>query len=95
MAENVAQTATRKPRRTMEGVVTAAKKTPKTITVQVEYLSRHEKYGKFLRRTGKLRAHDEKQEAHAGDRVEVMECRPMSRTKKWRLVRVLQSAPQE
>ncbi len=50
----------------MVGVVTAAKKTPKTIHVEVEYLTRHAKYGKFLRRSAKVHAHDEKGEARLG-----------------------------
>ncbi len=94
MAENAIKTAERKPRKTVIGTVTAAS-TPKTIRVEFEYLTRHAKYGKYLRRSAKLHAHDEKGEARLGDRVQVMECRPMSKTKKWRLVKVLQAAPQE
>ncbi|HOB75752.1 MAG TPA: 30S ribosomal protein S17 [Phycisphaerae bacterium] len=96
MAETPAQaTAKRKPRRTVEGVVTVANKTPKTIKVAVEYLTQHPKYGKTLRRLTKYTAHDEKGEARVGDRVQLMECRPISKTKVWRLVRVVEAAPRD
>lgn len=96
MAETPAQaTARRKLRRTVEGVVTVAHKTPQTIKVSVEYQTRHPKYGKTLRRLTKYTAHDEKGEARVGDRVELMECRPVSKTKVWRLVRVLHAAPRD
>jgi small subunit ribosomal protein S17 len=95
MAENTGQARQRKLRKAMIGVVTAAHKTPKTITVRVQYLARHPKYGKYLRRATSVRAHDEASAARPGDRVELMECRPMSKTKRWRLVRVVESAPQE
>ncbi len=95
MADNTGQVEKRRHRKTMVGVVTAANKTPKTIRVRVQYISRHAKYGKFLRRSLMLAAHDEGSVARPGDRVELMECRPMSRTKRWRLVRVVESAPQD
>ena len=70
------------------GVVTSAK-SAKTIRVVFQYTVRHPKYGKFMRRRTVLHAHDEQGVAKEGDRVELMECRPMSKTKTWRLVRVL------
>jgi len=79
----------------MIGVVTTANKTPKTITVKVPYMTRHPKYGKFLRQSLALKAHDEGSVARLGDQVELMECRPLSKTKRWRLVRVVQAAPQD
>lgn len=79
----------------MVGVVTAASRTPKTIAVEVEYLVKHPKYGKYLRRRMKLKAHDEQQIAKMGDQVELMETRPISKTKTWRLVKVLVSKPQD
>jgi small subunit ribosomal protein S17 len=82
-------------RRQMVGVVTAAQKTPKTLRVEVEFLVRHSKYGKYMRDRSILHVHDEKQEARQGDRVQVMECRPMSKLKTWRLVKVLERAPQD
>jgi small subunit ribosomal protein S17 len=87
--------AKRQHRRMVTGVVTAANKTPKTIKVSVQYQARHPKYGKIMRRQTKYTAHDEKGEAHAGDMVELMECRPISKTKTWRLVRVVHAAPRD
>ena len=85
----------REPRKTMIGVVTTANKTPKTIAVKVQYMTRHAKYGKYLSQSLVLKAHDEASAARPGDRVELMECRPISKTKRWRLVRVVESAPQD
>jgi small subunit ribosomal protein S17 len=84
-----------KPRamyRSLEGVVTSAK-ADKTLKVQVNYQTRHEKYGKYLTRRTVLHVHDEKNEAREGDIVEVAECRPMSKTKHHRLVRVVTRSP--
>ena len=63
----------------------------KTIKVRFEFTVRHPKYGKYYRRSTTLHTHDEKNEARVGDLVEVMGCRPMSKTKCWRLVKVLRS----
>jgi len=93
MADSMVQTKQRKNRRTAIGVVIAAHKTPKTIKVEVQYKVRHPIYGKYIRRKTVLHAHDEKGEAKLGDRVNVMECRPISKTKSWRLVKVIESAP--
>ena len=79
--------------RTVEGVV-ASDKGNKTIKVVVEYQTRHPKYGKYLRRRSVLHAHDEKNEAREGDTVELAECRPLSKTKHHRLVRIVQKAPE-
>lgn len=76
-------------RRVRVGVVTSDRR-DKTIRVAVEMLIRHRRYGKYVRRWTVLHAHDERNEAREGDRVEVMECRPYSKTKHWRLVRVLE-----
>ncbi|NLX03735.1 MAG: 30S ribosomal protein S17 [Phycisphaerae bacterium] len=78
----------RKPRRNYEGVVVAANR-DKTIKVMVEELTRHPRYNKYLRRRTTMHVHDERNEAKTGDRVEIMECRPVSKTKTWRLVRVV------
>jgi small subunit ribosomal protein S17 len=67
-------------------------KMQKTVTVAVERLVRHAKYGKYIRRTTKLLAHDENNECREGDTVAIEECRPLSRNKNWRLVRVLTRA---
>jgi small subunit ribosomal protein S17 len=61
----------------------------KSITVRIESLYQHPKYKKFIRRHSKVHAHDEAGEANVGDTVEVMECRPLSKIKRWRLVKVL------
>jgi len=78
----------RQIRRTRVGVVSSSKRM-KTITVRIERRMKHPKYGKYQLRTGSLQAHDEKNEAKVGDQVEVMECRPISKTKNFRLVRVI------
>lgn len=67
-------------------------KMQKTISVEIERLVRHETYGKYLRRTTKLMAHDESGECREGDVVTIAECRPISRHKSWRVVRVLERA---
>jgi small subunit ribosomal protein S17 len=66
----------------------------KTITVLVERLVRHATYGKFLRRSTKLLAHDEANSAHVGDKVTITPCRPLSRRKSWRLLAVVERAAQ-
>ena len=81
----------RSRRRTVVGVVTSDRM-EKTIVVAIERLTRHPKFGKYLRAWSKCTAHDEKREAHVGDRVELMETRPLSKTKRWRLVRVVEKA---
>ena len=63
----------------------------KTITVLFQYKIKHPMYGKYVRRSTRLRTHDERNEAKVGDLVEVMSCRPMSKTKRWRLTRILRS----
>lgn len=82
----------RKHRPTRIGVV-ASDKRAKSIKVVVGYSVRHGKYGKYLRRSSTLHAHDEQNEAHVGDTVEIMMCRPISKTKCWRLMRVITRAP--
>lgn len=64
----------------------------KTIIVAIERLVQHRLYKRIVRRTKKLYAHDEQNDAHVGDTVEVMETRPLSKTKHWRLVRVVERA---
>jgi small subunit ribosomal protein S17 len=79
--------------RTITGVV-GSDKGNKTIKVVVDYQTRHAKYGKFLKRRTVLHAHDEKNEAKEGDTVEIAECRPLSKTKHHRLLRIVQRAPE-
>jgi len=73
------------------GVVTSDKM-DKTITVAVERKVKHPIYGKFVKKTTKFHAHDEKQECTIGDIVKIMETRPLSKTKRWRLVEVVEQA---
>ena len=74
-----------------QGVVTS-NKADKTITVKIEIVRRHKRYKKILRSTETLHAHDERNDANAGDTVRVVECRPMSRLKRWRLEEVVERA---
>jgi len=74
-----------------QGVV-VSDKGDKTITVRIDVAHRHRRYGKVIRRSTALHAHDERNDAHAGDVVRVIECRPLSRTKHWRLVEILERA---
>ena len=67
----------------------------KTRKVVINYLAKHPKYGKYIRRRTVLHVHDEANESHRGDRVEVAPCRPMSKTKRWQLVRVVEKSPGE
>src|SRR5512145_3100390 len=80
--------------RTIEGVV-ASDKGDKTIKVVVNYQTKHPKYGKYLKRRTVLHAHDERNEAREGDTVEIAECRPLSKTKHHRLLRIVQKAPEK
>ena len=93
MADTQQQTAPRPLLRTIVGVV-ASDKGHKTIKVVVNYQTKHEKYGKYLKRRTVLHAHDEKNEAKEGDTVEITECRPLSKTKHHRLLRIVQKAPE-
>ena len=80
-----------KGQRTLTGKVVSTKMR-KTIAVEIERLVRHGMYGKFIRRTTKLLAHDESGESREGDLVKIGPCRPMSRRKSWRLLEVLERA---
>lgn len=72
--------------------VVVSNKMDKSIVVSVERKLKHPKYGKFLKRTTKLMAHDEQNECNIGDRVRVMETRPLSKNKCWRLVEIIERA---
>jgi len=96
-AEKTGTPAAQEPRpllRTIQGVV-ASDKGDKTIRVVVNYQTKHPKYGKYLKRRTVLHAHDEKNEAREGDTVEIAECRPLSKTKHHRLLRIVQRAPEK
>jgi len=90
-ADAATATATRAARKVREGVV-VSDKMDKTVTVAVIERVRHPKYAKFVMQTKKLYAHDEANDAHAGDRVRIMETRPLSKQKRWRVVEVLERA---
>lgn len=90
-AAQATETSARLSRRTRIAVVDTDKR-DKTIKVRIDRLVKHQKYGKFQRRRSVLHVHDEKNEARAGDVVEIMECRPISKTKSWRLLRVVRRA---
>ena len=77
------------PKRVETGIVTSDK-TAKTRRVEIPRLVRHPRYGKFIRRKTICYVHDESNESHAGDLVEIEESRPLSRTKRWALVRVVE-----
>lgn len=78
----------RKRRKEKIGIV-LSDKMDKTITVQVERLTHHPKLGKRIKKYSKFKVHDEKKEAKIGDRVRIVETRPLSKTKRWRLVEIL------
>ena len=90
MSENTAA-APRTTRKTREGLV-ISDKMDKTVIVEVEDRVKHALYGKVLRRTRKLQAHDEQNACGIGDRVSLMETRPLSATKRWRVVEILEKA---
>lgn len=84
----------KKGRRTVTGRV-VSDKMDKTVSVSVDRLIKHPRYGKYIRRTTKVLAHDEKNECKAGDRVTISECRPMSKNKAWQVVSVVERAPEQ
>jgi small subunit ribosomal protein S17 len=88
---NTATAAGEKRLRTLTGRV-VSNKMNKTIAVEIERLVKHPRYGKYIRRTTKLLAHDEANESREGDTVTIAECRPLSRSKSWRLVAVVERA---
>lgn len=84
----------RKHAATKTGIVTSDKR-DKTRTVAIESQKIHAKYGKRVKREAKYQVHDESNESNVGDRVEISPCRPLSKTKSWRLIRVVTKAPAE
>lgn len=82
---------TRNLRKERIGVV-FSNKMDKSITVAVKWKEKHPIYGKFVNKTKKYHVHDEKNEAHMGDTVQIMETRPLSKTKRWRLVQIVEKA---
>ncbi len=93
--ENTHTAAERKPLQgTKVGQVTSDRR-DKSRTVQVSFLARTPLYGKFLRKQTSFQVHDPTNEAKLGDTVEIAPCRPISKTKSWRLVRVIERAPEQ
>jgi small subunit ribosomal protein S17 len=90
-ANEVTETQQRSTRKVREGLV-VSDKMEKTVVVSVEDRVKHALYGKVLRRTNKLKVHDEQNQCGVGDRVLIMETRPLSATKRWRVVEVLEKA---
>ena len=78
-------------RKQRQGVVTSDKR-DKTIVVAAKFKEKHPIYGKFVQKTKKYHAHDEQNDAHIGDTVLIMETRPLSKTKRWRLVQIVERA---
>ena len=91
MSDTTNTTARTSHRKVREGLV-VSDKMQKTVVVEVEDRVKHALYGKVMRRTTKLKAHDESDQVGIGDRVLIMETRPLSATKRWRVVEVLEKA---
>jgi 30S ribosomal protein S17 len=91
MSENTTAGVRRAQRKVREGLV-VSDKMDKTVVVEVEDRVKHPLYGKVMRRTSKLKAHDEQNACGIGDRVLIMETRPLSATKRWRIVEILEKA---
>ena len=81
----------RNRRKTLVGIVTSDKM-DKTVVVTVEDFVRHSLYGKAVKRTKKIKAHDENNECEIGDKVRIMETRPLSKDKRWRMVQIIEKA---
>ncbi|MDG4763671.1 30S ribosomal protein S17 [Solwaraspora sp. WMMD406] len=95
MSENTAPeqgTTVARPRRKVREGLVVSDKMEKTVVVEVEDRVKHRLYGKVMRRTSKLKAHDEQNACGIGDRVLLMETRPLSATKRWRVVEILEKA---
>jgi small subunit ribosomal protein S17 len=88
------QTAEKKVERKIVGRV-VSDKMDKTVSVAIERLVKHPVVGKYIRRTTKLMAHDENNECKAGDRVAISECRPIAKNKSWRVVDIVERAPEQ
>ncbi|MFI6822251.1 30S ribosomal protein S17 [Micromonospora sp. NPDC050187] len=92
MSETENTTATVRARRKVREGLVVSDKMDKTVVVEVEDRVKHALYGKIMRRTRKLKVHDEQNAAGIGDRVLIMETRPLSATKRWRIVEILEKA---
>src|ERR1700761_985473 len=97
MAKSVERTTEQRENTRRQEVVgeVISEKMDKTITVQIFRRVRHEKYGKFLKKTSVYKAHDEKNEAKKGDKVRIQMTRPLSKTKRWRLMEIVEKGQTE
>ena len=86
------QTTESRNRRKVRTGVVSSDKMNKTVVVTIKNLVRHPMYGRILKQDKKFKAHDETNDAHIGDTVEIMECRPLSKDKCWRVIRVIERA---
>ena len=91
LAKSGSETTERTSRKTRVGMV-VSDKMQKTVVVSIERRVQHPVYGKMIRRTKKLKAHDEQNEAKTGDTVRIMETRPLSKDKRWRVVEIIERA---
>jgi small subunit ribosomal protein S17 len=91
LAKGVGEATERTSRKTRVGMV-VSDKMQKTVVVSIERRVQHPVYGKMVRRTKKLKAHDEQNEAKTGDTVRIMETRPLSKDKRWRVVEIIERA---
>ena len=91
LAKTISETTERNARKTRIGLV-VSDKMAKTVVVSIERRVQHPVYGKMVRRTKKLKAHDEQNEAKTGDTVRIMETRPLSKDKRWRVVEIIERA---
>jgi small subunit ribosomal protein S17 len=91
LAKGASETTERTSRKTRVGMV-VSDKMQKTVVVSIERRVQHPVYGKMIRRTKKLKAHDEQNEAKTGDTVRIMETRPLSKDKRWRVVEIIERA---
>jgi small subunit ribosomal protein S17 len=80
-------------KRTLQGVVTSSAG-DKSATIMIERKIKHPIYGKFIKRSTKIHLHDEANECNKGDTILIEECRPMSKTKSWKLVKIVEKAPE-
>jgi small subunit ribosomal protein S17 len=92
MSEKTVESVENRSRRKVREGLVVSDKMDKTVVVSVEDRVKHALYGKVLRRTSKLKAHDEQNDCGVGDRVLIMETRPLSATKRWRVVEILEKA---
>jgi small subunit ribosomal protein S17 len=92
IGQSIGQTTGRSTRRKVREGLVVSDKMEKTVVVSVEDRVKHALYGKVMRRTSKLKAHDEQNQCGIGDRVLLMETRPLSATKRWRVVEILEKA---